>query len=59
MVSPSRSRKGKPPARGADSEAGTGGRKKRKLFCNGADRGTFPTRKRADFRLVFHHEKEW
>ena len=53
---------GKQPARGADGAAGKGGGRKRMPCCNGADRGCAarqhdPTRKRADFPLVWRHER--
>src|SRR6266516_4038238 len=45
--------------RGADRDASRGRRRKQTLSCNGTDRGNFPPRKRADFRLIFRHEKDW
>src|SRR5712691_5773998 len=41
-----------------------GGWKKRRPLCNGVDRGCahgqhHPTRKRADVRLVLHHQRPW
>jgi hypothetical protein len=53
---------GKRVARHADRVAGKGRGRKRTPACNGRDRGCaerqyHPTRKRADFPLVFRHER--
>ena len=55
---------GKRTARQADGTAGKGGERKRMPACNGSDRGCaarqhHPTRKRADFSLVWRHERVW
>jgi len=54
-------RRGKHPARRADRAAGKGRGRKRRPCCNGADRGCniTPPRKRADFPLVWRHERTW
>src|SRR6266446_8088470 len=64
MGTPYVSRKGKCAARQTDRRAGMGGWKKRTPSCNGVDRGCahgqhHPTRKRADVRLVLHHQRPW
>src|SRR6266436_10249044 len=64
MATPYASREGKRAARQADRRAGMGGWKKRTPSCNGVDRGCAhgqhdPTRKRADVRLVLHHQRPW
>src|SRR5258708_20909040 len=50
---------GKLTVRKADRAAETGRWRKPTLLCNGADKGKYPTRKRANFHLVFHDEKVW
>jgi hypothetical protein len=55
--SPHVARKGKRPVREADRRGGRGGGSKRRPLGNGADRGTCPPRKRADFPLGSHHER--
>jgi len=62
VVSPSFSRKGQRTARPAYGAAGKGSGRKRTPVCNGPDRGCVsrqhhPTRKRADFPVVFRHER--
>ena len=57
-------RSGRNIARGSKGGAGTGRWKKRRLSCNGADRGCaarqhHPTRKRAHVHRVVHHENRW
>src|SRR5712691_5630185 len=59
VVSPHVARKGKPTVRRADRRGGMGGWRKRTPLCNGTDRGIYPTRKRADFHLVFPYESAW
>ena len=64
MATPYVSHEGKRAARQADRRAGGGGWKKRRPLCNGGDRGCahrqhHPARKRADVRLVLHHQRPW
>jgi hypothetical protein len=59
VVSPHVSRKGKRTVRGAERRGGMGRWRKRMPLCNGADRDPCPTRKRADFHLVFPYENAW
>src|SRR5258708_33168196 len=50
---------GKLTVRKADRAAETGRGRKPTMPCNGADKGKYPTRRRANFHRFFHYEKLW
>jgi hypothetical protein len=56
-VSPYRSREGRKAERLYDGDAGKGGERKQMPSCNGMDTDECLARKRADFSLVFNHER--